>query len=184
VASRLRQAELAGRTVTIKVRYHDFATVTRAHTLPEAVDSGRAIARVATTLLEGIDPSAGVRLLGVAVSNLAHGASRQLSLLDAGSGAGAAGALGGSASAPAGGSGGGGPAGARGQAGREPAGEEPGPSGRSAEEWERADGAVDRIRARFGQDAVGPATLLSSKGLRLKRRGDAQWGPGNPERSA
>src|SRR5579862_3072423 len=86
VASRLRQAELAGRTVTIKVRYHDFATVTRAHTLPEAVDSGRAIARVATTLLEGIDPSAGVRLLGVAVSNLAHGASRQLSLLDGGAG--------------------------------------------------------------------------------------------------
>jgi len=180
VASRLRHAELAGRTVTIKVRYHDFATVTRSHTLPEAVDTGPAIARVATTLLEGIDPSAGVRLLGVAVSNLAHGATRQLSLLDGGpaAGPGAAGGRDGEEGAegrPGGGAGGrsAGDGGRDGGGGAEP----------SADDWERAVTAVDRIRARFGEDAVGPATLLGGKGLRLKRRGDAQWGPGNPERS-
>jgi len=183
VASRLRHADLAGRTVTIKVRYHDFATVTRSHTLPEAIDTGLAIARVAATLLEGIDPSAGVRLLGVAVSNLAHGASRQLSLLDGGS-AGGGGAGGGgprSGGSGAGGGGGGGPGG--GGPGREAADGGGAGSGRSAEGWDRAVGAMDRIRARFGEDAVGPATLLSGTGLRLKRRGDAQWGPENPERS-
>ncbi len=192
VASRLRRAELAGRTVTIKVRYHDFATVTRSHTLPEAVDTGPAIARVATTLLGGIDPSAGVRLLGVAVSNLAHGASRQLSLLDGGPGggvgwragsgavAGVGGGVGGRRESAGGGVGGG--VGGGREAGDGGAGE--GGAGRTTDDWERAGGAVDRIRARFGEDAVGPATLLSAKGLRLKRRGDAQWGPGNPEESA
>ena len=34
VASRLRAAEVAGRTVSIKVRFHDFRTITRSITLP------------------------------------------------------------------------------------------------------------------------------------------------------
>ncbi|HEY2427499.1 MAG TPA: DNA polymerase IV, partial [Acidimicrobiales bacterium] len=81
VAARLRKAKLAGRTVTIKVRFHDFATISRSQTLPEPVDTVPAIAGAATALLEGVDPSPGVRLLGVAVSNLSSGAARQLSLL-------------------------------------------------------------------------------------------------------
>ena len=35
-----RQAALAGRTVTLKVRFGDFRTITRSSTLPGAVDSG------------------------------------------------------------------------------------------------------------------------------------------------
>ena len=79
VASRLREASLAGRTVTVKVRFNDFATITRSRTLPEAVDTAPEVAAVARGLLDGVDAGGGIRLLGVSVSNLAAGgAARQL----------------------------------------------------------------------------------------------------------
>lgn len=80
VGQRLRDAGIAGRTVTVKVRYHDFQTITRSVTLAAAVDAGVDIARAAKSLLDGIDPGAGVRLLGVGVSNLDRDGSVQLSL--------------------------------------------------------------------------------------------------------
>jgi len=40
VAARLRDHGLVGRTVTIKVRFHDFRTITRSITLLEAIDTG------------------------------------------------------------------------------------------------------------------------------------------------
>jgi DNA polymerase-4 len=70
VASALRGSSLAGRTVTVKVKYFDFALVTRAHTLPVAVDTGKAIAAVGMALLDAIDVREGVRLLGVSMSGL------------------------------------------------------------------------------------------------------------------
>ena len=51
VAARLRAAGMAGRTVTIKVRFHDFRTITRSITLPSAVDTGPDVVRAATELL-------------------------------------------------------------------------------------------------------------------------------------
>ena len=83
VASRLRGARLSGRTVTIKVRFNDFTTITRSHTFPEPVDGGPAIARAAIELLDQLEVSPGVRLFGVGVSNLAEDATRQLTLDDA-----------------------------------------------------------------------------------------------------
>jgi len=71
VAERLRKARLSGRTVSIKVRLHDFSTVSRSATLPEPSDDGRQIARVARRMLGELDTSSGVRLLGVGVSALA-----------------------------------------------------------------------------------------------------------------
>jgi DNA polymerase-4 len=128
VASRLRKHGMAGRTVTIKVRFHDFQTITRSHTLAAPVDTGHAIAQVASSLLDQVDPSSGVRLFGVSVSNLQEGAA-QLTLDDTG--------------------------------------------------WGRATAAVDDIRDRFGDAAVGPAALVDPAGrLRVKRRGEQQWGPG------
>jgi DNA polymerase-4 len=71
VAERLRKSGLSGRTVTIKVRLHDFTTLSRSTTLPSPVDHGPTIARLARALLTDLDTSGGVRLLGVGVSGLA-----------------------------------------------------------------------------------------------------------------
>jgi DNA polymerase-4 len=79
VAEALRGEGLAGRTVTIKVRFADFETITRGHSVPFAIDAPLAIDAVAGALLETVELRAGVRLLGVSVSNLGHkGTPRQL----------------------------------------------------------------------------------------------------------
>jgi DNA polymerase-4 len=83
VARRLRSAGLAGRTVSVKVRYPDFRTVSRSTTVGDAVDTGVEIARAAKALLAGLDTSPGVRLLGVAVTNLGADPVRQLTFEDA-----------------------------------------------------------------------------------------------------
>ncbi|WP_436700980.1 DNA polymerase IV [Nocardioides sp. BYT-33-1] len=71
VAKRLRASGLSGRTVTIKVRLYDFTTLNRSSTLPAPTDDPATVARLARTLLEDLDTSGGVRLLGVGVSGLA-----------------------------------------------------------------------------------------------------------------
>ncbi|MBX3287122.1 MAG: DNA polymerase IV [Actinobacteria bacterium] len=79
VATRLRAAGVRGRTVTVKVRFGDFRTITRSATLARATDSAREVARTGRRLLAEVDTSPGVRLLGVSVSGLGEGAAEQLS---------------------------------------------------------------------------------------------------------
>lgn len=131
VASRLRAQGLAGRTVQLKVRFGDFTTITRSTTLAVAVDDSRALLDAGRGLLELVDPSQGVRLLGLSVSGLSSDSSRQLTFDEAIAGPG----------------------------------------------WQEADRTIDEIRARFGEEAIGPAVATSPDGLRLKRRGTQQWGP-------
>jgi DNA polymerase-4 len=71
VAERLRKSGLSGRTITIKVRLHDFTTLSRSTTLPSPTDKATTVARLARGLLTDLDTSGGVRLLGVGVSGLA-----------------------------------------------------------------------------------------------------------------
>jgi len=71
VAERLSRERLSGRTVTLKVRRHDFGTHTRSVTLAGPTDDSRVIARLARGLLRDVDASDGIRLLGVGVSGLA-----------------------------------------------------------------------------------------------------------------
>jgi DNA polymerase-4 len=71
VATRLRKHGLSGRTVTIKVRLHDFTTLSRSTTLPSPTDNAATVARLARGLLADLDTSGGVRLLGIGVSGLA-----------------------------------------------------------------------------------------------------------------
>ncbi len=82
VGSRLRQAAMVGRTVTIKIRFGDFRTITRSATVAGGTDSSRKLARVGRSLLTGVDPAPGVRLLGLSVSHLDGDRARQLSLDD------------------------------------------------------------------------------------------------------
>jgi DNA polymerase-4 len=70
VAGRLRAARLFAHTVSIKVRLHDFSTLTRSRTLRSATDRADVIGSVATSLLGAVDATGGVRLLGVGVAGL------------------------------------------------------------------------------------------------------------------
>lgn len=78
VARRLRKNGMSGRTVTIKVRLYDFTTVSRSATLPSPTDDESVVARLARRLLEDLDTSGGVRLLGVGVSGLADWVQEEL----------------------------------------------------------------------------------------------------------
>ncbi len=69
VASRLRAADLGARTITLKVRFAGFTTITRSTTLPSPVDTAAAMLAAADPLLANVDPTPGVRLLGVHASN-------------------------------------------------------------------------------------------------------------------
>jgi DNA polymerase-4 len=84
VGGRIRAQGLQGRTVTLKVRFADFSTITRSRTLAEPTGNASLVATVAHGLLDGVDISSGVRLLGVGLSSLVARQTppRQLSLED------------------------------------------------------------------------------------------------------
>ena len=166
VGTRLREARLAGRTVTVKVRYGDRVTITRSHTVGAPLDSPRALGAVAAALLDAVDVSPGVRLLGVSVSGLldTDATARQLSFDDE--------VL---------------PTGPdprhRGPSREGPVGDlEAGSAVASARQlaWHEVEAAVTAIRARYGNASVGPAALVGREGLEVKERGDTQWGPSAP----
>ncbi len=83
VSRRLRAASLSGRTVTVKIRRHDFQSHTRSTTLPGPTDDARTISATARRLLAEIDTSDGIRLLGVGVSGLVDWAQEDLFAEDA-----------------------------------------------------------------------------------------------------
>jgi DNA polymerase-4 len=169
-ATALRRAERAARTVTVKLRFGDFTQITRSHTLDGPVDATPAIGAVAAALLESVDLSRGVRLLGVSLSGLGDpGAGTQLRLdLDPPAG---------DEEMP--------------DAASRAAGQD-GPdtvtavrdASREAERlqqsWGSVTGAVDAIRERYGGTAVGPASLVTPEGIKVRERGEAQWGPSRP----
>jgi DNA polymerase IV len=73
VATMLRDASSAARTITVKVKFPDLSLQTRSHTMGRAIATGSAIGQVASALLAGINPSDGIRLLGVSASGLVEG---------------------------------------------------------------------------------------------------------------
>jgi DNA polymerase-4 len=83
VGARIRGAELTGRTVTLKVRFADFTTITRSRTRPEATDVTRDIYETAAGLFRALGlQRARIRLVGVRVEGLQPRAAtyRQLEL--------------------------------------------------------------------------------------------------------
>ncbi|MCX4849363.1 DNA polymerase IV [Streptomyces sp. NBC_00893] len=68
---RLRDAGRSGRTVVLKVRRYDFSTLTRSETLRGPTDDPTVVREASARLLEAVDTTGGVRLLGVGVTGLA-----------------------------------------------------------------------------------------------------------------
>ena len=79
VATMLRGASSSARTITVKVKFKDLSLQSRSRTVERPITTGGAIGQVAATLLSGIDPGEGIRLLGVSASGLSAGGSDQLS---------------------------------------------------------------------------------------------------------
>ncbi len=82
VGRRLREHGFFARTITVKLRYADFHTLTRAHTLPEATDLDGEICHAAWDLFGATWNGSPVRLLGVRASGLER-KQGQMSLLEA-----------------------------------------------------------------------------------------------------
>jgi DNA polymerase IV len=83
VAGQLREEQLVGRTVTLKLRHDDFRTVTRRRTLEMATDLDAELYEVARSLFreafgEVRRRNRGVRLIGVAATNLGVAAEADL----------------------------------------------------------------------------------------------------------
>lgn len=71
VTRRMRAAGVAGRTVTIRVRFADFTTITRSRTLPDATDVTDEVYATAVRLFEALGlQRARIRLVGVRVEGL------------------------------------------------------------------------------------------------------------------
>lgn len=134
VATRLRAAGRAGRTITVRVRFPPMRSVTRSATLTTATSATLTITEVAVALAQAAladhPDEKEITLVAVSVSNLVPEAALQLALPlevgDDGSGLGAP----------------------------------------SPERW-ALDRAVDRVRERFGRQAVGFAGVSLSDVARV-----------------
>lgn len=189
-ATNLRGSGLAARTITVKLRLADFSLITRSHSMAVPVDASQAIGAVAAALLDSVELDQGVRLLGVSLSGFADPeVGTQLSLdLGGGNAADRHDVRPGPGNPGVTGSGldrGGGPPGGPSRLGRPEvedrlarAHDE---AERLQESWGSVTAAVDAIRARYGGTSVGPASLVGSGGLGVRRRGEAQWGPPAPK---
>lgn len=80
VGRRARKYHVAGRTVTLTVRYADFTTFSRQESRGDYTNNSEEIYQAAVKILEGVELTQPVRLLGVKISNL-RGHNEQLALL-------------------------------------------------------------------------------------------------------
>ena len=133
VAFRLRDHGLRGKTVAVKARFWNFKTVTRTKTLGFPTNLGPRIYAAARELLERVPPGP-LRLLGVQVSNLDDVRTPIQGQLYGGEVVGDVGAGVGVGVDPV-----------------------------SQERLARATEGMDRLRRRFGRDAVVPASMLGRK---------------------
>jgi DNA polymerase-4 len=84
IAARLRAKSLAGRTITVRVRFADLRSVTRARTLSAPISATRALAEIAEDLVRGVladhRDERTISLLAISVSHLDTNAVVQLEL--------------------------------------------------------------------------------------------------------
>jgi DNA polymerase-4 len=84
VSRRMRRNSVAGRTITLKVKYSDFVQITRSKTLPKSTEDSREIYSIACSLLEKTEVGKRpVRLLGISLSQLCFfGQENQFTLFE------------------------------------------------------------------------------------------------------
>ncbi len=70
VVTDMKDSKFKARTVTVKVRFSDFETVTRATTIPHATDREEEIRKVAFASLKRVELKKRVRLIGMRTSHL------------------------------------------------------------------------------------------------------------------
>ena len=70
VSSRLKKSDLKGKTVTVKIKDHEFNLNTRSKSGDAFLDSADSIYEIASKLISNQAPEKPIRLLGVGVSNL------------------------------------------------------------------------------------------------------------------
>ena len=70
VVSDLTRKDFSAKTITLKVRFDDFCTITRACSLENATDSEEQVRKAAFSCLKRIELNRRVRLIGVRVTNL------------------------------------------------------------------------------------------------------------------
>jgi DNA polymerase-4 len=81
VAADLRRKGYVGKTIGIKLRYDDFQTATRDHTIEHFTDDGPTIRKIAGQCLKRVDLSRKLRLLGVRVGKLAKAGAQEADAL-------------------------------------------------------------------------------------------------------
>lgn len=134
VAGSLNQKGIGTRTITLKVRFGNFQTLTRSVTLAQPTNSQAEIIKHVRMLTSQISFDQGVRLLGVSLSNLSETKSVQLTL-----------------------------------------------DGLENDTRQVSlTQAMTKIRERFGNDSLAPASLLKSGKLDMIRGHENQWGPNHP----
>lgn len=82
VTQNLRRKNQQGRTVTLKVKFADFSSITRSKTLSEPTNCTRVLYESAVELLAAVPLKMGVRLIGVGLSNYAQDAVQHNFLCD------------------------------------------------------------------------------------------------------
>ena len=79
--ARLRERSLFAKTISIKIKFADFSSLTRAKTVPIAIDNTHDTYEIVKSLYLALDnEGARIRLVGVSLSNLQEGAPVQLEL--------------------------------------------------------------------------------------------------------
>lgn len=114
VSRQLKDKNISGRTVTLKIKTAAFKTLTRSHALARPTQSADRMFRVAQSMLEPLADGTPYRLLGVGIADLGEGADaddRDLADID-------------------------------------------------AAKRTQAEGAMDKLRAKFGRDAVNVGLIL------------------------
>lgn len=79
--ARLRERSLFAKTISIKIKFADFSSLTRAKTVPIAIDNTHDTYEIVKSLYLALNnEGARIRLVGVSLSNLQEGAPVQLEL--------------------------------------------------------------------------------------------------------